>query len=244
MSANTKNKLIELDQTANYHLYSILMSSNESGTENPNAPTIEDGSRHMTYGELAEEIFGTVENPTAGKFYYDDYENLSDILNNDILNNITKVKDNSLKNIVIKDYFPQEIVDNFNFEYVEEPNIGTVTDKISSEDNSITWTIDVLEEEQVATLSYKLSLKEKYDEAIVDKILPTNEKVDITFETEDGKESSSSDVSPKIRLTYDDTVYDKDIPQTGNYITFYIVIAVTALVIFAGIKIHAYNKLK
>ncbi len=243
-AANTKNKLIELDQTANYHLYSILMSSNESGTENPNAPTIEDGSRHMTYGELAEEIFGTVENPTAGKFYYDDYENLSDILNNDILNNITKVKDNSLKNIVIKDYFPQEIVDNFNFEYVEEPNIGTVTDKISSEDNSITWTIDVLEEEQVATLSYKLSLKEKYDEAIVDKILPTNEKVDITFETEDGKESSSSDVSPKIRLTYDDTVYDKDIPQTGNYITFYIVIAVTALVIFAGIKIHAYNKLK
>ena len=198
----------------------------------------------MTYGELAEEIFGTVQNPTAGKFYYDDYENLSDILNNDILNSMITVKDNSLKNIVIKDYFPQEIVDNFNFEYVEEPNIGTVTEEISSEDNSITWTIDVLEEEQVATLSYKLSLKDKYNEAIVDKILPTNEKVDITFETEEGKGSSSSDVSPTIRLSYDDTTYDKNIPQTGNYITFYIVTAVIILGIFAGIKLHSYNKLK
>lgn len=243
-ATNTKNKLIELGQAENYHLYSILMSSNESSTENPNAPTIEDGSRHMTYGELAEEIFGTVQNPTAGKFYYDDYENLSDILNNDILNSMITVKDNSLKNIVIKDYFPQEIVDNFNFEYVEEPNIGTVTEEISSEDNSITWKIDVLEEEQVATLSYKLSLKDKYNEAIVDKILPTNEKVDITFETEEGKGSSSSDVSPTIRLSYDDTTYDKNIPQTGNYITFYIVTAVIILGIFAGIKLHSYNKLK
>ena len=90
----------------------------------------------------------------------------------------------------------------------------------------------------------KLSLKDKYNEAIVDKILPTNEKVDITFETEEGKGSSSSDVSPTIRLSYDDTTYDKNIPQTGNYITFYIVTAVIILGIFAGIKLHSYNKLK
>ena len=241
---NTKNKLLELAQSENYHLYSVLMNYSESDMENPTAPTIEDGSRHMTYGELAEEIFGTVENPTAGSFYYDNYEKLSEILNNDILNSIITVKDNALKNIVIKDYFPQDIVDNFDFEYVQEPNIGTVTEEINSEDNSITWTIDTLESGQVATLSYKLSVKEEVDEDILNQILPTNEKVDITFETPDGEGSSSSEESPTVRLTYDDTTYGKDIPQTGNYITFYVVTAIAILGIFAGIKLHAYNKLK
>ncbi|MFQ8987259.1 MAG: hypothetical protein ACLR6T_00965 [Intestinibacter sp.] len=166
------------------------------------------------------------------------------ILNNDILNSIITVKDNALKNLVIKDYFPQDIVDNFDFEYVQEPNIGTVTEEINSGDNSITWTIDTLEAGQVATLSYKLSVKEEVDEDILNQILPTNEKVDITFETPDGEGSSSSEESPTVRLTYDDTTYGKDIPQTGNYITFYVVTAIAILGIFAGIKLHAYNKLK
>ena len=40
----------------------------------------------------------------------------------------------------------------------------------------------------------------QFNKEIVDKILPTNTKVDINFETVDGKDNSFSDVSPKIKL--------------------------------------------
>ena len=95
------------------------MGLSESNVQNPSAPTIADGSRNMTYRELAEEIFGTTSTPTAGNFYYIDYTNLSKTVNTDIFNKITYSKDNTLKNIVVKDYFPREILENFNFEYVK-----------------------------------------------------------------------------------------------------------------------------
>ena len=197
------------------------MGSDDSKLENPEAPIVESTGKHLTYGELAEEVFGTVTSPTAGKFYYIDYEDLFSTINNDIYQNITVTKDNSLKNIVIKDYFPREILENFNFEYVKSPNIGKVSADVDSSDNSITWEIELLKEGEVATLSYKLTLKDEYNEEIVKKILPTNEKVDIDFETRDGKDKESSDVSPKIRLLVeevpDNTISDKPIPQTGIY---------------------------
>lgn len=123
--------------------------------------------------------------------------------------------------MLIKDYFPREILENFNFEYVKSPNIGKVSADVDPSDNSITWEIELLKEGEVATLSYKLTLKDEYNEEIVKKILPTNEKVDIDFETRDGKDKESSDVSPKIRLLVeevpDNTISDKPIPQTGIY---------------------------
>ena len=79
------------------------MGSDDSKLENPEAPIVESTGKHLTYGELAEEVFGTVTSPTAGKFYYIDYEDLFSTINNDIYQNITVTKDNSLKNIVIKD---------------------------------------------------------------------------------------------------------------------------------------------
>lgn len=199
IATNTKNKLIEMKDKG-YHIFSVLMGLNESNIPNPSAPKISDGSRHMTYRELAEEIFGTSSNPTAGDFYYIDYNSLSTTVNTNIYNKITYAKDNSLKNIVIKDYFPKEIIENFNFKYEKSPNIGSVSTSIDTTDNSITWKIEVLKEGEIATLSYNLTLKDEYNEEILNKILPTNSKVDIDFETEDGKGNAFSDVSPKVKL--------------------------------------------
>ena len=253
-----KNKLQEMREQG-YHIFSVLMRLYERDVENPDAPTVEGEDRHMTYGELAEEIFGTATNPTSEYFYFIDYEDLSTTVNDDIFNNITTVKDNTLKNIVIKDYFPQEIVDNFDFEYVTEPNIGTISETIDTSDNSITWNIPQLAEGEVATVSYKLKLKEQYDADIVDQILPTNTNVDIDFETADGSGNAHSDVSPKIRLTYeevpqkdpdgntDNTVANTDIPQTGNNTISILAIAVTAVILFALsriVRIKNLNKTK
>lgn len=235
----------------------------ERDVENPEAPMVENGDRHMIYGELAEEIFGTVNNPTTEHFYFIDYDGLSTTVNGNIFDNITAVKDNTLKNIVIKDYFPQEIVDNFDFEYVTEPNIGTISEKIDLSDNSITWNIPQLAEGEVATVSYKLKLKEQYDTDIVDQILPTNANVDIDFETAEDKGNTYSDVSPKIRLIYeevlpeepddntttdntdnvDNTVANTILPQTGNYTISILPIAVMSVILFALTRIVRIKKL-
>ena len=247
VASNTKKKLVDLKDKG-YNIFSVLMGLAESNTPNPSAPTIADGSRNMTYRELAEEIFGTSSSPSAGEFYYRDYTNLSKTVNTDIFNKITYSKDNTLKNIVVKDYFPKEILENFNFEYVKSPNIGKVSAKVDSSDNSITWEIELLKEGEVATLSYKLTLKDEYNEEIVAKVLPTNTKVDIDFETVDGKGNSNSDVSPKVKLVInevkdpDKTIAKDPIPQTGVYNVLFIVLVTTAMV-FAVIKVRHFNEL-
>ena len=241
IATNTKNKLVEL-KNKGYNIFPVLMGLSESNVQNPSAPTIADGSRNMTYRELAEEIFGTTSAPTAGNFYYIDYTNLSKTVNTDIFNKITYSKDNTLKNIVIKDYFPREILENFNFEYVKSPNIGKVSAEVDISDNSITWEIELLKEGEVATLSYKLTLKDEYNEEIVDKILPTNTKVDIAFKTVDGKGNSNSDVSPKVKLVVDKTISKAPIPQTGVYNVLFIILAST-LIVFAVINFRCFKQL-
>ena len=241
VATNTRNKLISL-KNKGYNIFSVLMGLAESNTPNPSAPTIADGSRNMTYRELAEEIFGTTSTPTAGSFYYIDYSNLSETVNTDIFNKITYSKDNTLKNIVVKDYFPREILENFNFEYVKSPNIGKVSAEVDSSDNSITWEIELLKEGEIATLSYKLTLKDEYNEEIVDKILPTNTKVDIAFKTVDGKGNSNSDVSPKVKLVVDKTISKDPIPQTGVYNVLFIILAST-LIVFAVINFRRFKQL-
>lgn len=247
VATNTRNKLISL-KNKGYNIFSVLMGLAESNTPNPSAPTIADGSRNMTYRELAEEIFGTTSTPTAGSFYYIDYSNLSETVNTDIFNKITYSKDNTLKNIVVKDYFPREILENFNFEYVKSPNIGKVSAEVDSSDNSITWEIELLKEGEIATLSYKLTLKDDYNKEIVDKILPTNTKVDINFETVDGKDNSFSDISPKIKLVINDieipdnTITEDPIPQTGIYSVLFIIF-ISAVIIFVIVKIKDFKEL-
>lgn len=246
-ATNTKNKLKSLE-TNGYKIFSILMGSDNSASENPSAPIIDGSNKHMTYGELATEVFGTQTVPTAGKFYYIDYENLYATVNENIYQNIAVSKENSLKNIVIKDYFPNEIIENFNFEHVKSPNIGKVTTKVDSSDNSIIWEIELLKEGEIASLSYNLTLKDEYNAEIVKKILPTNEKVDINFETDEGKDKSSSDVSPKVQLLIsgvpkDNTVSKDPIPQTGNYSYIFIILGciIISLII---IKFRKLNNIK
>lgn len=206
-------------------------------------------STQKTYRELAEEIFGTEDNSTLTKYFYITDSQIEDTIVNDIFDNLVIRKDNTLRNITIVDYFPQEIIDNFNFEYVASPNIGTVSQEINKENNSITWHIELLSEGETAKLSYKLTLKEDYDQNIIDKILPTNTNVDITGETDEGEIKNDSDVSPTIVVRYnkpdgpkpvtprpvDNTVVpDTRLPQTGEATTW-ILAAISILVaIIAG----------
>ncbi len=270
-STNTKNRLQTLS-TEGCHIYSVLTGFYEKDVKNPQAPTDPETGANMSYSQLAEEIFGTPEAPTVGKFYFIDYENLDTTVNDDIFGDITYVKPNYLKNIVIKDYFPQSIIDNFDFAQVTPPNIGSVTD-VDYSDNSITWTIEELKAGETAVLVYKLKLKDTVDPDILNKELPTNEKVDIEFETPDGeKDKVTSDVSPKVKVNYeepvvepepepkpepepepeptpepepepDDTVAPQKIPQTGVY-TSLILVAIIGTTGFAITRLIFIKKTK
>ena len=128
------------------------------------------------------------------------------------------------------------------------PNIGEVSQSIDTTNNSITWNIELLSEGEVATLVYKLTLKDDYDEEIIDQILPTNTHVDITGENNGEQIDSTSDESPTIVVKYeeptitppDNTVSPDPIPQTGEGIG--LIVAIVAIIVIAVISRMVYLK--
>lgn len=206
-----------------------------------------------TYKELAEEVFGTPEKPTVGKFYYITDSEIEETVSKTILNQLVAPEDDLLTNIDIYDYFPQEIVDNFNFEYVTSPNLGKVSEDVDLQNNMIVWHIDKLGYGETATLSYKLTLKDNINEEIISVVLDTNTKVDITTDkilNEDGsKKIITSDVTPKVKLTIpeppkqDNTVAPDPIPQTGTTILGILLISVALVAcLVVGIRLYIKNK--
>ncbi len=189
------------------------------------------------FGEIIEEIFGTPENPTAGNFYYVTDDQIETTITENIYNDLLPVE-KTLTNIVIKDYFPEEIIDNFDFAYVSDANIGEISAEVDTSDNSITWTIPELASGQTATVQYTLKLKEDFNSSIVDKILDTNEKVDITYNDFDGTEQSkTSDVTPKLRLTEPPAV----LPKAGTTLLIGFGVLAIGLLIFSFIKLKTLN---
>ena len=189
------------------------------------------------FGEIIEEIFGTPENPTAGNFYYVTDDQIETTITENIYNDLLPVE-KTLTNIVIKDNFPEKIIDNFDFAYVSDANIGEISAEVDTSDNSITWTIPELASGQTATVQYTLKLKEDFDSSIVNKILDTNEKVDITYNDFDGTEQSkTSDVTPKLRLTEPPAV----LPKAGTTLLIGFEVLAIGLLIFSFIKLKTLN---
>ena len=246
VTTKTRAKLKEIADSG-VNIISSLVNLDDVTTE---------PSTGKTYKALAEEIFGTEEDPFIGNLFYINESDLEDHITNTVYEIIKPTKvDNTIQNIVIKDYFPQEIIDNFDFEYVASPNIGNVSQEINDEDNSITWEIELLEEGETATLSYKLTLRDNYNVEILDKVIPTNNEVDIDYTHNGEDETVFSEDSPKVKVTADEepapennvdnTVANTPIPQTGNN-TFSIIAFVVIIALAFGISrlylLKKYNK--
>ena len=160
---------------------------------------------YYTKKEAAEDLFGKKLLPTAGSNYYVTDSNLITTLTNSIYSNlISQVdgKEHKLNDINIKDYFPQKIVDNFTFSIVDQPTKGTISDSINTADNSITWSIDQLAEGEIATVTYRLTLKDTVQDTAVNVDLPTNEKITITYKENDEPGTPVEDTkTPVVKLT-------------------------------------------
>ena len=228
----TKTKLQQLDSQGIQITTMLTGISNED--EVPFGNT-------KTYGQIITEIFGTEESPTVGNFYYVTDDQAEETITTDIYNSLLPVSQ-SYTDIVIKDYFPQEIIDNFEFAYVSDANIDEISAEVDPSDNSITWTIPELASGETATVQYTLKLKENFDSSIVNKLLDTNERVDITykdFNNEDHDETS--DVTPVLRLTEPPA----ELPKAGlTTILIILAVATIGLLTFSLIKLNTYKNIK
>ena len=239
--SKTKTKLQSLSSVAGNVIVML------TGISNGDSVAISSGDTSKTYNQIISEIFGTTTNPTIGKFYYITDAEIEDTIQRNILNDLLPVSQ-SLKDIKIVDYFPSEIINNFEFAYVEDSNIGTISAEVDKTTNSITWTIPELKSGETAIVKYKLKLNETFDDNIIDKILNTNQKVDLYYTNNNGNtDSKTSDITPKLKLTkVPEEVLPTILPKAGSNTIYYTIIGFSLVIAIAvGIKyISIKNKLK
>ncbi len=193
---------------------------------------------NKSYGQIISEIFGSTETPTTGKFYYVTDDKIEETITNTIYEDLIP-KEKTFKDFTIVDYFPQEIINNFDFAYVSNATHGNISTQVDTTNNSITWTIPELSAGETATVQYKLKLKENFDSSIINQILDTNEKVDISYTDPNGDiQEKTSDVTPKLKLTEPPAV----LPAAGKTILIAFIVLATGLLVFSLIKLTVLNK--
>lgn len=214
----TKQTLLELKESG---IYTIVMLSglDEADVDSTSTNTLEEQLQAIN------RVFGTVESPTSDKYYFAKDSNINSIINQDILNNVTEKIQNPINATKIVDYFPEDITDNFEFSYVGNPSVGTTSDTIDTESKTITWDIGTLKGDEVATLKYKLKIKDMKNTELLNKTIATNEKVVLTYKDTESKDYTVElTSSPKIQLSevkeeLTATVsYDPTSTTTGNVV--------------------------
>ena len=208
-----------------------------TGIDTEDATFRMEGENKYTYGQVIQEVFGTESKPTVGKFYKINDNQIEKTITETIYRELLPVE-NALTDIVVKDYFPEYIVNNFEMTYVEGIDTSNVSAKIDTETNSITWNLAKLGANQSAMIQYRLTLKDEFDEKIIGEILNTNDSVEVTYKDFDGSsKTEKSDVTPKIKLTkievpVDNTVAPEPIPKAGSPMVIVGMILVEAVAMF------------
>ena len=201
-----------------------------------------------TYYDLATEVFGTQAKPSYGKFYYVSDENATKTITENVYADVVQIVTNEITDIIVEDYLPDNIIENYdvavtgvtssnNYVVMENPVIDLANKKII-------WNIQTLPAGAKVSFTYTLTLKEKFNENIINLETPTNKKVDVKYKAPTGEESTkTSDVSPSIILRKvdvskeDNTVAPEKIPETGDKSgTLMAVILVSAILLCIGIS--------
>ncbi|CCZ00235.1 surface protein C [Clostridium sp. CAG:793] len=202
-----------------------------------------------TYKDVAQYVFGTPLSPTSGSVYYVNDSDVLDTVTNKIYSELVPVNEYVLTDIVIKDYFPQNIIDNFDFSYLTQPEIGTVSAEVDKTDNSITWTISNLAPGETANFSYRLSLKDTFSSEILDVNLPTNKNVTIDYkENQVPGDQKQNNKCPVVKLEVekqpvDNTIIpDKEMPKTGSNTAIISGSLITLSIIIGAISFVAYKR--
>ena len=159
--------------------------------------TVLAGLKNNSDSAIVQKIFGTEENPVADKFYNIEDANIANTISENIYNNIIETSKPTITNIILKDYFPDEILKNFDITIN-----NTTKGKANLKDNNIEWNIEKLLNKENATLEYTLKLKNNYDENLIDKIIDTNKEVSVSYINDESqnKENKLTN-SPQIKIS-------------------------------------------
>lgn len=214
-------------------------------------------------------IFGSVENPVADKFYNISDSEIEKTIIQNIYNKIVEDFQSTTTNINIQDYFPQDILNNFDI-IIKDPSKGNV----SKDKDYILWNIPELKSSENATLEYVLKLKENYDKNIINKIMDTNQKVELKYndinnnsqiktmedspqiilkESESEIENEKKDIksdksgvnskSGEILIGSDNTTANKILSHTGYKDTILVILIVVSInMAIIGIRMKFINK--
>ena len=244
------------------NIVTVMTGVNSSYMPDADGNTCADAAG-KTYKDLATEIFGESSAPNYGKFYYVSDENVTKTITSNVYADVVKKVKNEITDITIEDYFPDNIIENYDIEVTQttassatviaEQPVVDITNK------KITWKIQKLSAGKKAGFTYTLKLKEKFNEKIIDLETPTNEKVDAGYKDPKGEtKKETSDVSPSVILrkvpeepkpeekpenVIDNTVAPDVIPNTGDN-SGLMIFAVIALGILVCVGISKYYKLK
>lgn len=187
---NTKNTLLEIGNSGTYIISMMTGTSTQDEEEHENAQAD------------IESIFGTESNPTTGAFYNIADTNIENVVSEDIFANVMEKVQNPINTVKIVDYFPEDITENFEFSYVGNASTGTVSEGIDEETKTISWDIGTLKGDEVATLKYKLKIKDMNNTELLNKTIATNEKVVLTYKDTESKDYTVElTSSPKIQLS-------------------------------------------
>lgn len=172
---------------------------------------------------MLESVFGTEENPQAGLLYNIEDADIEKIIEEEIYSKLVGELQNPITTVKVVDYFPEDIIDNFEFSYVGNPSNGTVNGKsLDPSTKTITWYIDSIKGNENATLRYKLKIKDMNNKDLMNKVISTNEKVIVSYTDKEKKDYTVTlSSSPKIRLTKrnataEPTTKPTRSPSTGN----------------------------
>ena len=149
----------------------------------------------LTEKQIADQVYGTPMRPYYGSFYYVEDDDFESTVLDSVFPDVKNIIENNMININIADFFPANIVENYDIEITEQPDIGTASLRV----DRLSWNIPELKEGEKASLQYKLKLKENYNENIINVETPTNQKVTLSYyKNQYGEEFSK--VSPSIIL--------------------------------------------
>ena len=243
VNATTKATLQSLTNIIDNNNIMILLTGITNPNSTPGSITVGDQTTNLTnktYAEIIETIFGTTQNPTVGKFYYITDDKINNTITNQIYNDLMPVA-SSLKDIVLSDYFTDELVNNFDFSYVKQPNYGTISQAIDATTKSITWTIGELKPGETAIVQYKFKLKDKYSSDILNKVINTHKKMELTYTNSDNKKDTKSTTeTPQIKLVKE--ILPDALPATGSSVFTGIAIVAISVLVICGIRYFMIKK--
>ena len=158
-----------------------------------------------------DDLYGSIDNPTYGKMYSLNNDNLEQIVTDYIYNDVMGEIGTAISQVSIEFTFSQDILDNFDITIGNSSDINI--DNLTT-DGIMVWNVGSLEANESATLNYSLQMKDMNNTSLLDKTIPIAEQVVLTYNDSSAQEHTvTSTDSPSVRLVRDEVI---EIPDPGN----------------------------